>query len=494
MPENTPPVRDRIIGSETPASATWALTSTLTDTNGLHPLSAIASNPNPISPAGFVANGFDSRLGGDTPAWMQSASDRLSMFAMAKCPQTYSNNSSRRIAVSVGHASLDQTKIELATVRHTTFTSLAMFALRVFNGSAIQTLTLNPCGWRFEFRYPELQPPPFHATIPRAQALCFLDSNTLLISAYGSATVNVLYRVDLITGEYTGRASSSVYQHINSLHKDSNGDVWCVCRVGGFDKRKKLDLTTSFATGAITESGEWNTGDVPTSSISFATVGGTNYVLLSQYVLSGSTPKCYVFLESQMSGPVNQVDRVKRFNIGNAVQDLCQRQSDGRLYLSRSNNSIGNSGTIQGYDLAAILAGPDDSTPVALTTYNAPTAFSEGIEFRPSDDRVWVCTEGMQSVGDEARWSSVWSSSMTGMEENSYLVDYADGEFQIRMNERLFMKYDLMTATIPMKLSIGAYYAASAGMSGFLPGGGVRAVSFSRTPFSQTELDALKVL
>src|SRR5690606_1604704 len=134
----------------------------------------------------------------------------------------------------------------------------------------------------------------------------------------------------------------------------------------------------------------WNTGDVPTSSLAFATVGGVEYVLLSQYATSG-TPRCYVFLRSQMVGPVNKADCVRFFRIGILVQDLVQRASDGLLYLSRN-------GQINSYDLAAILAGPDDVAPPAVATYSPATKMVEGIDFDPVTDRCWLSTEGMNAV------------------------------------------------------------------------------------------------
>src|SRR5690606_20704671 len=100
----------------------------------------------------------------------------------------------------------------------------------------------NRCNWRFEFRTPEA------IATPLVQSLCWLDEDTLLF-AVDTGSTNILYRVDAATGEYTGRASSTTYDHINSMHVAPDGTVWCQCVVGGFDQRKQLDLVASFSSG-----------------------------------------------------------------------------------------------------------------------------------------------------------------------------------------------------------------------------------------------------
>ena len=470
----TPPVRDQILVSIVPADVTYPLTVDENDVDGLNPLTRLGSTT-PITAQGFLANGFDTKLTADLPSWAASATAPLSFHVIAKVPGPAVDW--REVVANVSTASVDTPKLELATLIHSTRT---IFALRGYNGTSVVTTRLNRPGWKFEFRYPER----INGNNVLPQALCFLDANTLLLTGYAGST-SVLYRVDVNTGEYTGRAISTVHQHLNSIHRSQDGSVWMTSVVGGFDKRGEVDLATSFSTGTITVGTSWNTGDVPVSSLAFATVGGVEYVLASQYQGAG---KIYVFLKSQMSGAVNQVDRVIRFYIGNGAQDLVQRASDGLLYVSRSDSYD----RVEAYDLAAILAaGLDDASPTPVSSYVQATELSEGVDFHPTTDRLWTNSEGLTSTSERSHLA-VWSSAMTGMEENSYLLDYLGGQMEIRLNGRLM--HDGLSYTpgsAPAKIAIGAAPPATAGQTGFLTAGTVRGVAIKSVPFTQSELDAL---
>lgn len=491
MPEYTPPTRDYPLGSTVPAAITWPLTADNLDTDGLNPLVTLPVNPAPFGPNGLIGNGVNgagnAKAVAALPAWAASSTADLSLFAIGKASGP--SQIWRELVVSVCQdIGNDKCKLELAVVDDAV-TTLGDWVLRCSNGvtTSLQKI-LCRVGWRFEFRTPEMV-----SSVPRPQALCWLDSSTLLLCSDIAGTSKcVLYRIDAATGEYTGRASSTTYRHPNGLHVDPDGGVWCVCSVGGFDKRKRIDLTASFSSGAITESGDWNTGDVPTSSIAFATLGGVEYVLLSQYATSG-TPRCYVFLRSQMAGTVNQTDRVISFRVGFGVQDLVQRASDGLVYASRS---AGSGGLVQAYDLAAIIAaGVDDVTPTPVSVYPAATAWPEGLDFHPVTDRLWMCTEGLGTAGDSWSHSSVWSTAMTGSEENSFLVDYTRGEIQVRLNGRLQWQFDHSFASLPAPthITIGAAVGAAPPLAAFMSAGVfVRNVAISSVPFTPTQLVALE--
>lgn len=476
MSEATPPVRDRLPSAT--EKILWPLTADLLDSNGGN---AFTSPGSFVTPQGFAGNGTSSKAVIDAPLW--ATTSRVALHAIAKAAGPPAGGYYREVAVTLNTAVSPETpRLELAVVADPINTAVGMLALRAHNGGSTVVTQLNRIGWRFEFRMPEL----IGGSIPLAQSLCFLDANTLLVSAYAGATA-VLYRVDIPTGEYTGRASSTTYQHINSMHVAQDGSVWVQCVVGGFDQRKQLDLATSFSTGAITESASWNTGDVPTSSISFATVGGVEYVLLSQFATSG-TPKVYIFLRSQMAAGVNQVDRVKRFAAGINVQDLVQRASNGLLYVSSSSG-----GTVKAYDLAAILAGPDDSSPTPVSTFHAATSAAEGLDFNPDTDRLWMCTEGLTGAGDKQSHSAVWSSALTGSEENSYLLDSYPGQVQAHLNGRLMTIVSQSQGPAPTKLGLGVHPAVTAtGPNlGYLSTGGyVRSVALKSSDVTAEDLAA----
>ncbi len=476
MTEATPPVRD--YPPSTDLVIHWPLTSDLLDDAGGN---AFTSPGNFITAQGFAGNGSSSKAVFDVP---NVGLTRVSLFAVAKAAGPPAGGYYREVVTTLNTATSPESPcLELAVVADPALATLGMLALRSNNGSSTTVAQLNRTGWRFEFRAPEL----ILNSIPIPQALCFLDSSTLLLAVY-VGTKSVIYRVDVTTGAYTGRASSTTYQHINSMHVAQDGSVWLQCVVGGFDQRKQIDLATSFSTGAITESASWNTGDVPTSSIAFATIGGVEYVLLSQFSSTG-TPKVYIFLRSQMVGTVNQVDRVKRFVVGTYVQDLVQRVSDGMLYVSRS----ASGGLVQAYDLTAILAGADDATPTPVSSFPAPTMFSEGLDFHPTSDRMWMCTEGLTSLADKQSHCAVWSSALAGPEWNAYLFDYYGGSIQVWINGRLSTVLAQTSGPTPTKLGLGVHPAVTAtGPNlGYLSTGGyVHSVAVKTSDITADELAA----
>lgn len=482
MPEYTPPARDQILSPVSPFNIAWPLTSDGLDTNGENILTPLASSPI-SSGIGFVANGYDSKLAGDLPSNAQSATAPITVYVRASVPGPSSDWREVVATVSTAPGGLDSPKIELALVDDPSVSSVGVFQLRAKPTSTVVTKYLNRCNWRFEFRAPE------QIAQTLVQSLCWLDDDEMLF-AVDCGTMNVLYRVDATTGEYTGRASSTTYDHINSMHVAPDGSVWCQCQVSGLDEIIQLDLTASFSSGAITEASRWNTGDVPVSSIAFATLGGVEYVLLSQHATTG-TPRVYVFLRSQMSGTVNLVDRVTRWRCGYSVQDLAFRPSDGKVYVSRSGSA---GGTVEAYDLASILLAADDTTPTPAVVSHAPTRWPQGIDFQPTVDRAWVGSEGFQNVGDGIAHSALWSSALAGAETNAYLIDYTGGSIQVRLNGRLMHDFAHVSASTPTKVSVGAHPSATAGQTGFLTSGTVRALAIKSEPMTQAELDYLSGL
>ncbi len=484
MAESTPPTRDTLLGSELPQSRTYPLTSDTLDTDGLNQLTGITTPPATITAAGFAGNGYNARASGDLPAWAAVANAKISFHAIAKVMSPPAVSAWREVAAAVTTTTSDTPKFELAVIDDpNSGHSYGCWGLRAYNGS-IQTKPLNRVGWRFEFRAPEA----VVLGTPAVQALCWLDADTLLFTATRGST-SVLYRWDVPTQQYTGRASSTTLTHVNSLHLNPDGEVWMCTTTAAGDKRKRLDIATSFSTGTIATDADWNTGDVPTTTLSFAALGGVEYALITAHALSGTTYG-YVFLRSQMGGTVNQVDRVKRWSAGLGVQDIVQRASDGYLYLSRSSSP----GKIEKLDLAAILAGTDGATPTPVATYTAPTLLCEGVDFHPTTDRLWCGSEGLVSAADSWPHCSVWSSALgsTG-EENSYLVDYVGGSVQIRLNGRLMWDFSHTPTVAPSKLTICAAPTSTAGQSGFLQTGGfVRSVAISSIPFTQEQFDDLQ--
>ena len=493
MSESDPPVRDQLRTSLPEDLRIWPLTYDTLDQNDQNPLSFLGSGP-PITPEGFAANGWDARLVGTISTGGALAPASLHCYARLDAER---RNGTRDLIVSLVTATTDQPKLELAAVPDPADASQTTLAFRSYGSSNIVEY-LNRPQWRFEFRFPEKIT---GTTLgwPAPQGLCFIDSNTLLLAAHREDVRTVLYQVDVPSGEYTGRCSSTEYVHLNSMHRRDNGEVWANCFVTSLGQNRMIhiDLATSFSTGELTASELWETTGL-TPSIAFATINGTEYVLCQQWATTG-TPYLYVFSPSQMSAPVTAADRIKRFALGTYIQDVCFRASDGLLYASRNRRSGdgSNKGWIESFDIGSAIASLADGSNLSpLASFPHASCLSEGIEFRPGDDRLWASTEGLLTVADKASHVAVWSSSVPPVpEENRYLFDFlgVTQQVEIRINGRLALERALTPSIAPTRLAIGGPPAASAGWNtGFMSSGRVREVALKDAPFTLAEITSLE--
>lgn len=486
MSDATPPVRDQYRTQPDAALRIYPLTYDELDQNNANVLTRLGGGPH-ITPEGFRANGYDSRY---TLALSSAAGAPASLRATVRLdapPRT-----SRDLIVGLVPATGDQPKLELAAVADAALSSLSQLALRYYT-SAAQTLRLNRSTWRFEFRFPEL----LNASVPSPQGATFLDSGELFLTTHQNNTLTAVYSVDLATGEYTGRAISTEYQHINSVCTRANGEVWGstqLTSLGGQNRAVRFDLDASFASGELAAADVWDNGQIA-SSLAFLTVAGTEYVLCQQYATTG-TAYCYVFLASQMSSPVGQGDRVKRFDLGLTIQDLTVGP-DGLVYVSRNAaQGAGPSyGWVQAYDVAAAISSTADGATLSpVASYPHATKLAEGLAFCPSDGRLWALTEGHLSVGDSWGHCAVWSSSIPqAPEENTYLFDaHASGLLEVRVNGRLMHSLSGVVTAAAARLAIGGPPSASAGLTaGFMPAGVVRDVAQKDGLFTLTEIASL---
>lgn len=484
----------------------WPLTYDEEDANGYHHLTRTAGSP--ITPEGFYCNGVDSRLMlSEMPSWQDAASESFSLFAIVT-PGLWTGASVEAL-LSLGVSGSDQPKLELAKIQDNSKSTVGQLALRIYTGS-IQTIRMQRLGWSFEFRMLE----DLAGTLPFCQALLFLDDSTLLCAGHWNDLETFLYRFDLTTGECTGKATTTEFEHIGGLamFTDGGGDhVWACYNLN--EESIELDLDRSFLCGEVHVKARWSHPPLQANGgISFLTTGGQDYVLLSQFANDGvTTVYVWVFLRSQMSAPVDPTivgggGRVARYDIGQTIQSTTVRASDNLLYATR-NRAQGvapgsGTGNIQSYDLAAAIAGAPGNDGAALSpvgTWDTPSQFPEGIGFRPSDDRCWSQTEGLATAGDLREWSgAVWSADLDDPEaavETEILVDY-DGPsdvYEVRQNGRLWGTFSLNPTTAPTRLSIGANPNASAGWaSGFGFDTLIRSVALKDRPFTESEIETLR--
>jgi hypothetical protein len=487
MTNATPPDRDRYRTSVPTTLHVYPLTYDELDQDDSNPLTRLGGGPH-ITPEGFRANGYDSRYTLTLSSPVGAPASLRASVRLDGQPR-----SSRDLLVGLVPASGDQPKLELAAVADSALSSQAQLALRTYT-SSLQTQRLNRSTWRFEFRFPEL----LNSGIVSPQGLTFLDDGQLLLTCHQAETLTAVYRVDVETGEYTGRALSTEYLHINSICTRSNGDVWGstqLASLGGQNRAVRFDLEASFASGELTSAEVWDNSQIA-SGLAFLTVGGTEYVLCQQYATSG-TVYCYVFLASQLSATVGTGDRVKRFDLGLTIQDLTVGP-DGLVYVSRNaaQGSGSSYGWVQVYDLATAIASASDGAALTpLATYPQATKMAEGLVFHPDDGRLWALTEGHLAVGDSWGHCAVWSCAMPQAPEwNDILADWlSTGLLELRLNGRLMHSltgiFPSVTAT---RLAIGGPPPASPGLSaGFMTAGLLRGVALKDGLLGLDELAAL---
>lgn len=497
--ELTSPNKDEIqAGISSTNMNVWPLTYDEEDSNGFNHLTRLGSALGPhVTPLGLRGNNFNSVYSIATPSWQTTASQSLSMHAIASIGLNHLGGSNACVIVNAASSSSsDVPKLELASVDDASLTGISQIALRA-NATSNQTIRLGRAHWKFEFRYPEL----IDGNIPSAQALCWIDNNTLLITCHESNTETVMYRVNTITGEYTGKAVSTFYIHVGSIHKNAAGEFWGTDNFSGGAGYSafKIDLDKSFICGEIETITTWDISLLLTNGgLAFITVSGTEYVLLQRYDESGSS-FLYVYLTSAMNAPATVAGRFKRFNVGFRCQDICMRASDGLLYISRNvaNGVAGAFGYIQSFDIATAITNiADGSTLVEVATYIAASEYAEGIDFHPVTDRLWHSTEGLSSVSDLQSHIAVWSCSIPQVpEENVYLIDYngTSDLLEVRVNGRLQTSQTLNITGTPVTINIGGHAGAGAAWGGRHISGDsyVKSVAIKDGPFTSTELSNL---
>lgn len=455
----------------------WPLTYDDTDQNGANALvqHGVTAAPH-ITPDGFEGDGYSAMYTLlSLPLWLATATDPFSFHATAAI--SHARHSTRESIVSIADAS-DNPELELSVIDDG-MTGGDVVAIRV-GTSPVTELPLNRVNWRYEGRYPELTVQGKHAA---PQAFLFLDDDTILVSAHYSDEESMVHRIRLSDGECTGRFSfgRSTHRHICSFATDQNGDLWAA----DYETfhTLKLNLGHSLGTQRAQILQDWDTSTLAAGSgIAFITVGGTDYVLTAQYMVSG-TPLLYVFETSQMSGAVTAGDRYKAFYIPLNSQDIVIH--DGKMFLSRG----APPGYIDRYDIVtAIQSAADLSALSAEASWVQASRFPECLDFRPSDGRLWTMTEGWDAVASDDGWTGIWSSALDGTaEENNYLIDYDGTDVEVRLNGHLFQTLSGPIVVDPEVLAIGGFSTQSAGWTNGFFSGHVSSVALKDGPLSASE-------
>lgn len=399
-----------------------------------------------VTPDGLRGNSDSTSAtpGSFTPAWFTTAGVSRALHANITCfGPSYQSEEHKEYAVLLGESTTNMYVFLISNETDVAGSATAgqMAVSCKENGArAAKYIYCNRHTWHFERRIPRLTSGAYQA---RPQALTWLDADTLLVSAHYEDQESRFFRIRASDLECTGEFSTSSYKHVGSTALDAEGQLWASS--GGTASAYAvvaIDLPHSFGSQRLQASAVWDTAALAANGgLTFATVGGTDYVLVQQYLEVG-TAYLYVYTTAQMASAAVVAERYKRFDLGQRIQDV--HFANGKLYVSRNRETADATATgkIQRYDIAtAITNTADGATLTAEATWDAPCEYPEGIDFQPTTGDLWCATEGLTAVGSSEGWLSIWSSPLDGQGvENSYLAEYdaSDDSVEIRLNGRLF--------------------------------------------------------
>lgn len=253
-------------------------------------------------------------------------------------------------------------------------------------------------GWTKRFDFPVLSSNGYSA---RPQAIIALGTDTLLVSAHYGDVTSKAYKVSTagaVLGSFTFPAP---YKHVAAISRRADGSYWAAEYLTG--KLLKLDLDASLETGtAVLLEERPVQGPSVCCALEWATVAGSEYLLLAEYRTSG-TPVTTILR--------NETGRSLQMSL--RVQGITYK--DGLLYIA-SNVVTGQSpavGMIQviDFDTFIELGGEQDAwTNYIVDQFPAPSNYPEDLTFTP-DGTLWTMTEGNTGTGT-AGYLAVWSKAL----------------------------------------------------------------------------------
>lgn len=429
-----------------------------------------------VTPDGFEGDGYAARLkSGSLPAWLTGAVSSLGMQATMR---VYPGKLKTTTGETILHVGADasgaapNSRLALRVLQGDNDATQSYLALQGYT-TALQTFPLTRPTWKYEGRYPQLTSGSFAA---RPQGLLFLDANTLLVCAHYEDNESRVHRIDLTTNSVTGQFTFGADNtHVGAFDRDASGNIWC----GDYDTGRllRLDLAASFASGTAVVTATVGANAVAgMAALAFATVSGTEYVLLAEYITSG-TAYLYVYPASLLvdGASLTTATRYKRFQIGQRVQGITL-DSAGKVWLARNRregDSV-NYGWMERRGTAtAILALADGAALPSEFETPAPSEYPEDITFHPTTGRLWTMTEGWSAAGDYSGWLGIWSTAANGSaEENTVLANYdGSGSVMMSLNGHAFDSVAWAITQAAATVSIGGPPQAAAGIqAGYFSG------------------------
>lgn len=468
------------------------------DKDGGNALTRLGPGP-AITPAGFEADGFTSRLRNTSlPPWLASATAKVSLSVHVR-GWASSKNVTRDVIVSLGNNdATGNPKAEIALFTDEA-SGDATIGFRTTAGSVI-TRFFGKTNWRYGVAWPAAFRTSGVHTV-RPQGLLFLDTDTLLISGHYADTESRVYKIDLSDGTVIGTFTfgTSTYRHVAAWAMRGNGEVWCVDYETGF--ALEIDIDASFASGTAVIKTAWNLsamGNPTLTGIEFITVSGIEYVLIAQYKPNATgTVYLYVIPTTEIANGAtfNLANRFKRFVLSRQCQGMALRPADNLLYMAHNADSALNNSPVYVIDIVTqILSTPDGGNLVEVRRHQGPSEYPEDIKFHPATGEAWIGTEGRSAVIDNLSYLAYWRSPLTDNlpVERHIRVEYnGAGLWTFYSDGRLFGTLAATPSVTPAALSIGAPPQASAGWTNGFSLATIRSLALKDGPFNNAELAAL---
>lgn len=440
-----------------------------------------------ITPAGLVGDGYQARLiaTAGLPAYATSAAGALYLRATI-APYYGARNATRDLIVglTVNDATANP-KLAFALVDDPTAPEgEPMTAVRVYTG-ATQTQVMCRKDWQFAFTWPLKTITGFEV---RPQAIAFLSDGTVLMSGHYEDNFSRAFLMNPATGAQLGWFDFPLaHYHVGALAQRADDSVW-FC---GTDHFLQLDLAASLATHAAVVVVDFdNTNAISTATAAWITIAEVEYLALGEYATSGS-PYLYLIDPADVvtGGPWPLGDRIKRLVLPFRVQGIAYK--DGLLYLSSSDTGGGHL-YVMDFDTWVSDGADGDSWALYDTgeLWPTPTQAAEDISFDPSGS-LWAVVEGLQTVGDDLAFHSVWKSPLTGPVANIYSAYYnGAGSVEIRINDLPFTTRAWTPTPTPGAISIGGPPAASAGQTNGFFLGEIRDVVIQSSDYNPQDYDS----
>lgn len=452
-----------------------------------------------ITPDGMRGDGVGARYrvaGADLPGYVKTdVFGPLTLHATVRAESW--RHATRDVIVSACEDDATANpKLEIAVSQDIEYTDTADIVLRSYTGS-MQTKRLARIEWEYFRRFPELTK---NGYAIRPQGLCFIDADTFLATAHFEEQFSMCYKIAVADGAILGSfkigpEAGISSAHVGSIAKRADGTYWFSENTSRI--LYKVDLAASFAAGNMVSTGSYNVSvTVSASAIEFATIGGTEYLLIGEYLVSG-TPYLYVIAGANVvdGGVFALAGRVKRFTIQQRCQGISYQNNKLYFSVNRLTADVGTaSGRIYYSDIdTAVASGADGSDLAVAYFWAAPSQYPEDIDFHPVSGKLWTSTEGLTAVGSDNGFLAIWQRSLTEEKAADYATNHVTAEYDggggvtVKINNQLFDVLAWTPTVTPQVLSIGAPPTASAGQTNGFFVGDVRNIVLQDQPMTAAQ-------